>query len=72
MGPTTHQGVPRASGAPWCLVGPMGLLWCTSGLPGSLLGRKNSPKNFAAFGLRLVLIFYEVKNKQKIATGTGH
>ena len=37
-----------------------------------LLVQKNSPKSFAAFGLRLVLIFYEVKNKQTTATGTGH
>ena len=34
--------------------------------------QKKSPKSFAAFGLRLVLIFYEVKNKQKTATGTRH
>src|SRR3990170_3139827 len=37
-----------------------------------LLVQKKSPKSFAAFGLRLVLIFCEVKNKQKRATGTGH
>jgi hypothetical protein len=37
-----------------------------------LLVHKNSPKSFAAFGLCLVLIFCEVKNKQKIATGTGY
>ena len=37
-----------------------------------LLVQKKSPKSFAAFGLRLVLIFCEVKNKQKTATGTGH
>ena len=24
------------------------------------------------FGLRLIWIFYETKNKQKIGTGTGH
>ena len=34
-------------------------------------GPKKSPKGFAAFGLRLVLIFCEVKNKQK-TIGTGH
>ena len=37
-----------------------------------LLAQKNSPKSFAAFGLRLVLISCDVKNKQKTATGTGH
>src|SRR3989337_2510327 len=30
-----------------------------------LLVQKKSPKSFAAFGLRLGLIFYDVKNKQK-------
>src|SRR5215216_68766 len=33
---------------------------------------KKSTKSFAAFGLRLVLIFCEVKNKPKTATGTWH
>jgi hypothetical protein len=33
---------------------------------------KKSPKSFTAFGLRLVLIFCEVKKKQKTTTGTGH
>ena len=33
---------------------------------------KKAPKIFVVTGLRLVLIFYEVKNKQKTATGTGH
>ena len=47
---------------------PLVLLWPNR----CLLVQKNSPKSFAAFGLRLVLIFCEVKNKQKIATGTGH
>ena len=37
-----------------------------------LLVQKKSPKSFAAFGLRLVLIFYEVKNKLKTPTDTGH
>ena len=40
-------------------------------LPGSLMSKK-LPKSFVAFGLRLVLIFYKTKNKQKIATGTRH
>ena len=44
------------------------VLWPT----GCLLVQKRSPKSFAAFGLRLILIFREVKNKEKTATGTGH
>ena len=47
---------------------PQVLLWPVLGV----LVHKNSPKSFAAFGLRLVLIFCDVKNKQKIATGTRH
>jgi hypothetical protein len=72
VGPTTHQGTYGLLGVPWCFVVPTGLL------PGAFLapkvssGPKKSPKSFDAFGLRLVLIFCEVKNKQKIATGTGH
>ena len=41
-------------------------------LPGSLMSRKKSPKSFVAFGLRLVLIFWKTKNRQKTTTGTGH
>src|SRR3990170_2315905 len=37
-----------------------------------LLFHKKSPKSFAAFGHRLVMIFCEVKNKEKIGTDTGH
>ena len=39
---------------------------------GFLLVHKKSPWSFVVFGLHVVLIFCEVKNKQKIATGTGH
>ena len=39
---------------------------------GCLLVHKKSPKSFMVFGLRLILISCDVKNKQKIATGTGH
>ena len=39
----------------------LALLWPT----GCFLVQKKSPKSFATIGLRLVLIFYEVKNKQK-------
>ena len=65
-GPTTHQG------APLCLVVPMGLLLCAFSAHKVSSGPKNSPKSFTAFGLRLVLIFCEVKNKQKRTTGTRH
>src|SRR3989337_1933798 len=40
---------------------PLVLLWPNR----CLLVQKKSPKSFVAFGLRLVLIFCEVKNKQK-------
>ena len=36
------------------------------------LVNKKSPASFAVFGLRLILISCDVKNKQKIATDTGH
>ena len=47
---------------------PLVLLWPTGSLP----VQKKSPKSFAAFGLRLVLIFCDVKNKQKTTTSIGH
>ena len=47
---------------------PLVLLWPNR----CLLVQKKSPKSFDVFGLHLVLIFCEVKNKQKTATGTGH
>ena len=43
------------------------LLWPIGGL----LVHKKSTKSFAVFGLRLILISCDVKNKQK-TTGTGH
>ena len=33
---------------------------------------KKITKSFTVFGLYLILISYNVKNKQKIATTTGH
>jgi hypothetical protein len=62
VGPTTHQG------GPWCLVVPTGLPPGASLAPKLSSGPKKSPKSFAAFGLRLVLIFCE----EKSSTGTGH
>ena len=69
---TTHQGVPGPPGAPRWVVLPSNLHLGTSLAHRMSSGPKKSPKSFAAFGLRLVLIFCEVKNKQKTATGTWH
>ena len=68
---TTHLGAPGGLGAPWWVVPPSGdppevLLWPI----GSLLAHKKSTISFAMFGLRLILISCDVKNKQKTATGT--
>ena len=41
-------------------------------LLGSLMCKKKLSKSFVAFGLRLVLIFWKTKNKQKTTTGTRH
>ena len=35
-------------------------------------GPNKSSRSFVVFGLRLILISCDVKNKQKTATGTGH
>ena len=47
---------------------PQVLLWPIGGL----LVHKKSTKSFAVFGLHLILISCDVKNKQKTATGTGN
>ena len=65
---TTHLGMPGPPGAPWWVVPPTVLIWPVLGV----LVHKNSPKSFVAFGLRLIFISCEVKNKQKTATRTGH
>ena len=62
---TVHQGAPGPPGVPRWVVTPLGH---TLGV----LVHKNSPKCFAVFGLRLVLIFCDVKNKKKTTTSTGH
>ena len=46
---------------PRCFSGPSWEFWSIK-----------SPKGFAVFGLRLILISCDVKNKEKTATGTGH
>ena len=69
---TTHLGAPGPPGAPWWVVPPSGH---PPGAAVAILGvlvHKKSPKSFAVFGLRLILISCDVKNKQKTATGTGH
>ena len=63
---------PGPPGAPRWVVPPSGHPSGTSLAHWMSSGPKKSPKSFAAFGLRLVLIFCDVKNKQKTATGTGH
>ena len=50
-------------GAPlWYFFGPLVVFW----------SKRILQKKSLHFGLRLILISCEVKNKQKIATGTGH
>ena len=69
---TTHLGAPGPPGSPLWVVPPSGhpqvLLWPILGV----LVHKKSPKSFTVFGLRLILISCDVKNKQKTATGTGN
>ena len=63
---TTHLG------APWWIALPSKSPSGTFLAQVCLLVQKKSPKSFAAFGLRLVLISCEVKKEQKTTTGTGH
>ena len=69
---TTHLGAPGPPGAPWWVVLPSGLPSDTSLAHWMASGPKKSTKSFTAFGLCLILIFCDVKNKQKTTTGTGH
>ena len=66
------QGASGLLGAPWWVVLPTGLPSGTSLAHWVSSGPEKSPIFVAAFGLHLVLIFCEVKNKQKTATGTRH
>ena len=74
-GPKLHLGVPRGGAQPtrarlgsWARPGvlwsprasPLVLPW----LPSCVLVPKKSAKSFDAFRLRLIGIFYEVKNKK--------
>ena len=68
---TTHQGMPGPSGVPWWVVLPSEHPSALLRPIGFLLVQKKSPKSYAVFGLHLILISYDVKNKQKTATGTG-
>ena len=69
---TTQLGAPGGPGAPWWVVPPSGHPQVELWPIGFLLVHKKSPWSFVAFGLRLVFISYDVKNKQKTTTGTGH
>ena len=60
------QARPGGLCPPWGT--PLVLLWPIL----CLLVQKKSPKSFAAFGLRLVLISCDVENMQKTTTGTWH
>ena len=68
---TTHLGALGPPGTPWWVVLPSEPPSGTSLAQQVSSSPEKSLKSFAAFGLRLVLIFYEVKNKQKTATGTA-
>ena len=62
---TTHLGSPGPLGVPRWVVPPSGhpqvLLWPILGV----LVHKKSTKSSVVFGLRLILIYYDVKNMQK-------
>ena len=73
---------PRWAQPTWVRLGPQarpGGLCPPRGTPQVLLRPIGSPmvhkkftKSFAVFGLRLIFIFCDVKNKQKTSTSTGH
>ena len=68
----THLGAPEGPGAPWWAVPPSGHPQMQLRPIRFLLVHTKSPKSYAVFGLHLILISCDVKDKQKIATGTGH
>ena len=70
---TTHQGAPGPPGVPWWVVPPSGHpSQVQRGPIAFVLAHKKSSWSFVAFGLRLILISCDVKNMEKIGTGTGH
>ena len=68
---TTNQGAPGPPGVRRWVVPPRGTPLVLFRPKLFLLVQKNSPESFAAFGLRLVLIFCKVKNKQKQQLALG-
>jgi len=62
----------RPPGVPWWVVVSTAHLSGTSLAHWVSSGPKKSPKSFVAIGLRLVLIFCEVKNKQKQQLALWH
>ena len=69
---TTHQGTPGPPGTPWRVVLPSEHPQVQPGPVAFLLAHKKSSWSFVTFGLHLILISCDVKNKQKTATSTGH
>ena len=69
---TTHQGAPGPPDTPWWVVPSSRLPKVQPGPNIFLLVHKKYPQSFVAFGLRLILIFCDVKNMEKTATGTWH
>ena len=67
---TPHLGAPGGPGAPWWVVPPSGHPQVQLRPIGFLLVQKKTPKSYAVFGLRLILIPCDVKNMQRTATGT--
>ena len=67
---TTHQVAPGPPGTPWWVVPPSGYPQAQPGPIVFLLAHKKSSWSFVAFGLRLILISYDVKNMVKTALGT--
>ena len=66
------EGDPRGAQPTWARQGALACPGVQLRPIGFLLVRKKSPKSYAVFGLHLILISCDVKNKQKTATGTGH
>ena len=59
-------------GAPMCLEAYSFSFWPPPEASRVSYFQKKLSNNFVAFGLRLVLISWKIKNRQKIAPGTSH